>query len=293
MADVADLADARIKFDRAEEHLRSLKAKTIEWGKPYTEAQPIYFGRDGEWHTVNSVPGPAPNPVLAAIAGDFINNLRCVLDYLVWQAVLREGEQPDQRHSFPIHEREEEWVAKVQLSYRKRQKSPLFGIPVDGDAWTVIKEAQPYKRSPTNPFTDPLAVLQRLSNADKHRALPPQFTFPSLVSLLSVIGWSDEVSLVQQRYVARPLSLEAPTELIALRFAPPETDPGMHMKGKLGLNPTFGEQGIKARSGPIPGRKLVYGTQASIFGGTDEMVRVVREVVEALAALPNVTGWSS
>ncbi len=38
-------------------------------------------------------------------------------------------------------------------------------------ALTLIKRLQPYMRYPQFPETDPLAVLRRLSNADKHRTL--------------------------------------------------------------------------------------------------------------------------
>jgi hypothetical protein len=287
MTNVGDLSDARVKFDRASEHLDALKAAAIHWLKPYTDTTPIHFGLDGDWHTVSSTPfGQVPDPRIAAIAGDFVNNLRSVLDYIVWQAVLREGEQPGGRHFFPIYQSRDKFDQEVKFRKSRRQESPLFGIPVDADAWTVIERAQPFKRTPGDPFVDHLAVLQRVSNTDKHRALPVQFMFPHQQSFLDAIGWSDEVSLAEQRITTHPVSLESPTELIRFRFSPPERDPGMHMKSKVGLNPTFGE--IAAKPSPDG---VTYGTQVTIFGATNGMVSVVQEVADGFAALPRVTGW--
>lgn len=288
MADpIADLSDARAKFNRGNEHLDALKAATVAWLKPYTDAKPIYFGRNGDWYTVFSQPfGQTPDPKIGAIAGDFVNNLRCVLDYIVWQAVLRESEQPDGRHFFPICQARNDFDGEVKFRKRKPEKSPLFWIPIDGDAWAVIEKAQPFNRTPANPFMDHLAVLQRLSNADKHRTLPPQFMFPSQTGLLDAIGWSDTVTVVEQRMIVQPLSNEGPTEIIGFRFAPEGTDPGMYMKGKLGLDPTFGEVGAKPNA-----EGVIYGTQATVFGATNQMVETVKGVAEGFAALPRVTGW--
>jgi hypothetical protein len=47
-----------------------------------------------------------PSPLrLGVIVGDFLHNLRCVLDHLVWQLVLSNGQTPSVRNQFPTHPR--------------------------------------------------------------------------------------------------------------------------------------------------------------------------------------------
>jgi len=289
----ADLAGARIKFDRANEHLDALKEGVTSWMKPHTEKGLIHLARDGEWWVMVSEPlSPAPKR-LAAIAGDFVQNLRAVLDYLVWQLVLREGEEPTEANAFPICETKNGFIRDVKEP-KRRERSALWRIPVDGGAWAIIEGAQPFNRPPGNPafepwgpaYHAPLAVLSRLSNADKHRSLLIDLTFPEQRTVLDAFGWSDDVTLVEQRISALPLSYELPTEVMRLRFAPSDRDPGMYMKGSPALNPTFGEEGAKPdRDG------FTRGTQLSVNAGTAFLVGAVREVVEQVALLPRVVGW--
>ncbi len=231
---------------------------------------------------------------ISVIAGDFIQNLRIALDYLVWQLVHRESEKPDGRHFFPIHEDPRQFNGEVKFRKREPEKSPLFGIPIDGDAWTIIEKAQPFNCVPAGPPGDPLAtpygspvaVLKRLSNADKHQSLLYQEPIPERSTLLRAIGWSDEVRLVEYRVTGLPLSLERPTEIIRLRFAPSNRDAGMYVKGNITLNPTFGEIGTKAKDDGF-----IYGTQVTVGTGTDDLVKTVRGILEKIARLPRVIGW--
>lgn len=290
---VADLTGARIKFDRANEHRDALKEGVTAWMKPHTEKGLLHLGRDGEWWVLVSEPlSPAPKP-LAAIAGDFVQNLRAVLDYLIWQFVLREGKEPTDANAFPICVTKNGFIRDVKKPKRP-DRSALWRIPIDGDAWTVVEEAQPFNRLPGNPAFEPwgpayhasLAVLSRLSNADKHRTLLFDLTFPDQGTLLNAFGWSDDVTLVEQRISAAPLSYEVPTEVMRFRFEPSGRDPGMHMKGSPALNPTFGEEGTK----PDPDG-FIRGTRLTVITGTASLVGGVMEVTEKAVRLPRVVGW--
>jgi hypothetical protein len=287
VANVADLSDVCAKLDRAKEHLDALRAEAAAWLKPYTDAKAVHFGRDGDWHTVSAAPFAMPtDPRIAAIAGDFVTNLRATLDYIVWQAVLRDGKQPTERNQFPIFEVREQFEREVKFRKRGVEKSALHGVQIDGDAWTIIEQAQPFNSSPRFPYLAHLAVLRRLSNADKHHSLLVQLHFPDEGSFVDAIGWSDEVRLVEQRLTLQPLSLEVPTELARFRFEPADTDPRIYVKGKIGLNPTFGHA-----AGKPDAHGVRRGTQAPIFGVTNGMARTVEEIAVAFANLTNVTGW--
>jgi hypothetical protein len=111
-------------------------------------------------------------------------------------------------------------------------------------------------------------------------------TFPEQRTLVDAFGWSSEVTLVEQRVAAGPLSYEVPTEVMRLRFDPSDRDPGMYMKRKPAINPTFGEEGTKPdRDG------YIRGTQLTVITGTASLVMAVRDVIEAAVRLPRVSGW--
>src|SRR5262245_29046488 len=53
---------------------------------------------------------PRPKPVeWGLIAGDYLHNLRGVLDHLVCQVVVSQGGTPTKHHAFPIALRESWW----------------------------------------------------------------------------------------------------------------------------------------------------------------------------------------
>jgi len=98
-------------------------------------------------------PQPEHWPLLA---GEAIQNLRSALDHLVYAA--SGGEE---RTQFPIFDEASEFAA--------RSPSMLKGVP--NATKDVIEGAQPYRLAPQDPSAESLALLRRLSNADKHRVL--------------------------------------------------------------------------------------------------------------------------
>jgi hypothetical protein len=96
-------------------------------------------------------------------AGDFIANLRAVLDHIVWQLALLGGGLPNKNICFPICEEDN---SKSQ-EYIKRSTT---GVP--DKAVEMIKYFQPYKAG--NDFRSTrLWKLNKLWNIDKHRHLTP------------------------------------------------------------------------------------------------------------------------
>lgn len=109
---------------------------------------------------------PLIDPIVAAIAGDIVHNLRSALDHLAWQLVLLDGGQPDEETSFPLHE-----------SATNKHGNPRVLIIKPGIRDTAIMSAveamQPYTeaRYGHDPRTDGLGIIRRLDNIDKHRLL--------------------------------------------------------------------------------------------------------------------------
>jgi hypothetical protein len=94
------------------------------------------------------------------IAGDYLQNLRSVFDYLVWQLILANGKTPHETNTaFPI--------CKSPKSFNEAKDRKLAGVPEE--AIELIEKLQPYpERNPGNrPQT--IHILDELTNANKHR----------------------------------------------------------------------------------------------------------------------------
>jgi hypothetical protein len=94
----------------------------------------------------------------ALIAGDFLQNLRSTLDYLVWQLVIANGKTP-KRQAFPI--------CTTQDGYEKCHDDRLRGI--DAEAKAIIDKFQPYLKP--EPDKSVLAVIDEMCNLNKHRTV--------------------------------------------------------------------------------------------------------------------------
>jgi hypothetical protein len=136
------LLGCRLKLQGAWRHRQTLEAGLqtfLESGGP--ESPPLHFG---------------------VIVGDFLHNLRCVLDHLVWQLVELNGHKPAEHSQFPIFDTPE--------AYRAKAGRYLRGVAADHRA--LIETFQPYHRD-SDPTHHNLAVLRDLSNIDKHRFVHP------------------------------------------------------------------------------------------------------------------------
>lgn len=268
---VADLTGVRAKLWRAEEHRRSLIAEWNLWCNQPANLRVCYIRRDGPWYVVTIQPLPQPDIRFSIIAGDIIHNLRCALDHLVYQLVLRDGHKPTRRNEFPIYESEEGFRNEVKSRKRNPEAGVLFGITIDGDAWAIIEKAQPYLSSPQKSL---LAVIGHLSNMDKHRTLCSQISFVGYEAIKHAVGWSHEAILREQRVGAGVLSSEKETEIVRFRFAD-YPDPKVRMIDKFQIDPTFGEGEIKG------------GFQVGL-GLFRSLIDTVTEITDEISKLPRV-----
>jgi hypothetical protein len=151
-----DLSSIKVKLDRAKEHLEEIVAIDKQFSDVPCN---LVFTEDYDKGIGYFVVALPKTPIeLSAIVGDCLHNLRSALDYLVWQLVLSNPpSQPSIRNMFPI------------CSSRKNFESQLQGKRLDGvhqEAIRIIESLQPYHNS-----NHPLALLDSLYNADKHRDL--------------------------------------------------------------------------------------------------------------------------
>jgi hypothetical protein len=281
---IADLSGVRLKLARANKHLNKLEAELKRFTTEDSELPEVQIRSDGPWTCVDLLPFPkAPSPDLSLIAGDAIYNLRATLDYLIWQLILREGKRPGVRHAFPIYEKRPEFISQVEAPPKGREnRSPLYGIPVSGDVWTIIEQAQPYRRGQhPAPLTHPLAVLHRLSNIDKHHSPLAWLPFADQRGIPDLMGWNPMIAPLETIVaVPGPVSPERPTELIRFRF-PEGIDPGMYMKGPLAMRPCVGDPGLDMED---------EGIAAPVFYLWLDIAPEVERIVNAVAGLPRVVG---
>jgi hypothetical protein len=241
------LDSPRLKLDRADEHLDVLDEELRVFFKAYAEGKVLEHALDGPWHVVLANP-PAkalPPPArLSLICGDAIQNLRASLDHLVWQLVLLEGNRPGGWTRFPITLHVNDFNSSVRAPKDpKKSPSPLQGITVDSEAWTLIEEAQPYNGGVMgkDPDIHELRFLAFLSNTDKHRTLMSQLVFPGRATLRDIIDCNPDAEIVEYRVPNQPLSLVEKTEIVRARFSEAGPDPQVRVKRKLPVQPSFGD----------------------------------------------------
>jgi hypothetical protein len=228
-----DLSSSDAKLARAREHLEVLKSEipaSIEDAGPYSIRFSEVDPQTG-WCSIFLVPNQTDKPRLGGVLGDFIHNLRCALDYIVTALVDANQATLTTRHQFPVYIDEAAYRAKVGTATTVVAKGNLGGI-VDGLA--LIEQWQPYRLKP-NPRADPLFVVQRFSNADKHR---------EPVALLSIPVGSIEFdyngTIVEKDEFAELTNWRADqeSEIGRIRFDPPIAE-NLRVKGSLTVAVTF------------------------------------------------------
>jgi hypothetical protein len=168
-----DLAGVRLKLDRAREHIEAIRERV----DVFTGRTPPPFGfrveqrdlDDGEGveYTLYAVVREQPPRELAPMIGDAVHNIRSALDHLVYELSSAKARKSG-KTQFPIF--------TDDCRYKVLGEPMIRGIR--GDERLLIERVQPwYAASASSPaVADPLAVLNRLSNLDKHRLLVPAIT---------------------------------------------------------------------------------------------------------------------
>jgi len=181
-------------------------------------------------------------PVLewAPLIGDFLHDLRSSLDHIAWALTDKSLPPPDPRAwdrvSFPIVEKEPDWGSAVGRS--------LWGV--DQKLHARFKAQQPFATGPTAPDREPLFILNRLWNIDKHRYSHLTDTFVGLTDVLPTspvempAGWEMTLTVVSQRDPG-PLEKNTVVELGRVLW---EGDfivsiPQMYMDPRLAFGITF------------------------------------------------------
>jgi hypothetical protein len=159
------LSGAYAKLDRADAHIKCLNDAFQGFLKerPYRVVTEV-DEETGECVLRGQVLKRPPVLNWGVQIGECVHNLRSALDLLAWQLALLAGEEPPDNTAFPIFCDRDKYVDLVKESKR----SVVRGLPLR--AQERIDGFQPcIRREP--PWADPLWIVHRLANDDKHRVL--------------------------------------------------------------------------------------------------------------------------
>jgi len=167
---VHPLEGVRPKLARAGQHIEHLNREfaVFFWDKPYRFAS--HFDGDRETLSLRFELLTEPRAEWGVLLGETVHNLRSALDHLAWQLVDRNGGTTSRWIQFPIFKKESDY-----FGWRKpgrRRPDPFAGVC--SQVVAGIEALQPYKRR-NDPENHPLAILNGLSNHDKHKLLVPTF----------------------------------------------------------------------------------------------------------------------
>jgi hypothetical protein len=181
MHDEHALEDSYLKVARAKEQIDSLGAEV----QKTTAENPVEILGSENVKTgqrIFKIPNVPRWPSWEVIVGEIGHNLRSALDYVVYQLAVNSEEQ---RTAFPISTSEKAYLkprGRRKVSYRN---TCLAGVDPKWAAW--IDKLQPFN----DPFpvdgANGLALLNLLSNRDKHRARLPCYTLIRLPSVVVTV----------------------------------------------------------------------------------------------------------
>ena len=160
------------KFQRAVAHLNAITQDVGDFQAAglHTSVGTELESDENGWIILKPGPVKETPGVWPLYLGDFLTNARASLDYLVYDLVRSNKNDPGSHTSFPICDSEPKW--KEIVSEREPKSGPAPTAGMAEDAVALIHDEQPLRhRNQKARQNDPLMQLLRMCNADKHRHL--------------------------------------------------------------------------------------------------------------------------
>jgi hypothetical protein len=160
------------KLDRAAHHLAEFEAEfercRVE-RNAYEIQTEVHAFTGGDMIQAQAFIADIYRDDIAAIVGDIVFNTRSALDHIcVALSGIEEAMYPIFEQDISVPDPDPSGKDR-SVQRRKRLRDNTKNMPAG--AATFISDHQPYRLNPQFPFMHQLAVLNRLSNADKHRQL--------------------------------------------------------------------------------------------------------------------------
>jgi hypothetical protein len=236
-----DLSASDAKIARAREHAKALQAEVDRvvaernpWGSRISQVDP-----DSGWYVIHLTRIDYPREyTLGILFGDVMHNLRCALDYIVTALVGASNAALTNSHQFPVFSTKVGYENRVgnnlvAIPGIKGRQGPLHGVTIGlQDIWDV----QPFHRK-KDPRGDPLYVVHRFSNADKHRIIADNLPFlqESVLQISPSEGIVEEV----RNQVAPRWEVQAEHEVGRIRYAAPFPS-NVYLQGHVTVEVYFG-----------------------------------------------------
>lgn len=132
------LAGVGVKLERARKHLKTLNLEMSEYLDRYPYSFELERGQFNSEYVLRAYTSEPPPLAWSALIGDFLQNLRVALEYLVWElARANVGSEPRRKTSFPIYLKRKEFFSDGKLKIQDLASEPQ----------SIIEEMQPYNRS--------------------------------------------------------------------------------------------------------------------------------------------------
>jgi len=168
MSSLSDTADAiRKKVERAEYHIEDFKSALGLGGGSPILGYAADVHEDGHGNLVCTTDVPVPGLENGIIVGDLVHQLRSCLDHIAYAMVkpVCTDDRTLRRITFPVFYDPTEFTNS--LSFKT-----LTDVLGSGSKQIAeIRRSQPYERDPISPKSDPLWVISKLDNIDKHRTI--------------------------------------------------------------------------------------------------------------------------
>lgn len=159
----ADFDAVRLKLARSKERLDALRIDVDDYLS--TDPCRITDEADGNRFALRSWVDTEPEQEWAVDVSEVAVAARSVLDQLVWQLVIANGNDPSGgRTQFPIATDFDKY-AKGKKPQRDRLLQGVASKHRD-----IIDSYQPYQLGPRQAKSEPLYVLSEIANSEKHRA---------------------------------------------------------------------------------------------------------------------------
>jgi hypothetical protein len=213
-------AGTHAKLDRAREHAKTLESEIRAWNNqiPFSATKQVN-PEQTRFGVVVKVHHQPPLKRWSVIFGDFVHNLRCALDHMVYLIAVHETNQdpPCKKWrdlAFPIAE------TPKRFSDIQSRRIGILSDPVRA----AIESVQPYNRKHSE---DPpaLLMLSEFDNADKHRLLQVAISHP----IGGRIQHDRDPGAPVPQFFAHVGEVRDGTELMALEFPTPQA----HVKYKF------------------------------------------------------------
>jgi hypothetical protein len=157
------LAGIDAKLDRAKAQIAELTACVEEFfGTRFIKGHVLLIDRQTTSQVAPVLELDELPVSVSVILGDIVHNLRGALDHLAWQIVASTGRNPSRSTYFPI--------CKTADCRNFDQLAKQIG-PEHQDLLLALEAMQPRTQLSSLPEEHELAILNELSNCDKHRAL--------------------------------------------------------------------------------------------------------------------------